>query len=93
MRYNIAINDKKFETQVGEISNGLAHVIVNGKSYEVLIENYADVESGGAPPVKQVKTPAPAASPAGFKTTPFFAENGCWKRYDYCPDSGSDYRG
>ncbi len=88
MKYNIAINDKKFETQVGEISNGLARVIVNGKSYEVLIENYADVESGGAPAVKQVK-----AAPAALQTSLFCTDNGCWKRYDYCPDSRFDYRG
>jgi len=71
MKYNIAVNDKKFETQVSEISNGLARVIVNGKSYEVVLENYADVESGGSKAVKQIKMPASVvACPAAFKSDP-----------------------
>jgi biotin carboxyl carrier protein len=46
MRYKIAIGDSKFDIEVGEIQAGVAEVAVNGKSYQVNIENYAEVAAG-----------------------------------------------
>ena len=46
MRYKIAIGDSKFDIEVGEIQAGTAEVAVNGKSYQVNIENYAEVAAG-----------------------------------------------
>ena len=43
MRYKIAIGDSKFDIEVGEIQAGTAEVAVNGKSYQVNIENYTEV--------------------------------------------------
>jgi len=43
MRYKIAIGDSKFDIEVGEIQAGVAEVAVNGKIYQVSIENYAEV--------------------------------------------------
>ena len=46
MRYKIAIGDSKFDIEVGEIQAGVAEVAVNGKSYQVNIENFAEVAAG-----------------------------------------------
>ena len=43
MRYKIAIGDSKFDIEVGEIQAGVAEVAVNGKSYQVNIENFSEV--------------------------------------------------
>ena len=67
MKYKIAIKDKKFEVEVGEVRDGLAQVFVNGESYEVVVENYAELVPGGA--ISQAQ-PAPAATPAAPKPTP-----------------------
>jgi biotin carboxyl carrier protein len=61
MKYKIAIDDKKFEVEVGEVRDGLAQVSVNGESYEVVVENYAEVAPGA---VISQPQPAPAAKPA-----------------------------
>jgi biotin carboxyl carrier protein len=57
MRYKIAIGDSKFDIEVGEIQEGTAEVAVNGKSYQVNIENYAEVvDAKGLRPRKTVTT-------------------------------------
>ena len=58
MNYKIAIKDKKFDVEVGEIRDGLAQVSVNQKPFEVKIENFADIMPSSAAP----SAPKPAAS-------------------------------
>jgi biotin carboxyl carrier protein len=73
MKYKIAVNDQKFEVEIKDISEGIAHVNVNGQPFDVLIENYGDITTGSTttvpvmPPVAApaaVKTPAPSPKPA-----------------------------
>ena len=73
MKYKISVNDQKFEVEIKDISEGVAHVNVNGQPYDVLIENYEDISAGSTttvpvtPPVAAptaVKTPAPSHKPA-----------------------------
>ena len=69
MKYKIAIKDKKFEVEVCEVRDGLAQVFVNGESYEVVVENYAELVPGGA--ISQAQAaPAPVATPAAPKPAP-----------------------
>jgi len=58
MNYKIAIKDKKFDVEVGEIRDGLAQVSVNQKPFEVKIENFADI----MPSAAATSAPKPAAS-------------------------------
>jgi len=46
MKYKIAIGDSKFDIEVGEIQAGVSEVTVNGQTYQVNIENYAEVATG-----------------------------------------------
>lgn len=71
MKYKIAINNKKFEVEVGEVRDGLAHVFVNGESYEVVVENYAELISGTVVPQSR---PAPAPSPTPAAPKPAVAK-------------------
>jgi len=58
MIYKIGIGDKKYEVEVGEISGGVALVMVNGNPHEVLIENYDEL----LPSMGSLQqAPAPAA--------------------------------
>ncbi len=59
MRYKIAIGDSKFDIEVGEIQAGVAEVAVNGKSYQVNIENYAEVAAGKGFHPRKTMTAAP----------------------------------
>ena len=67
MKYNIAIKEQTFEIEVGEISQGMARVNVNGLDYDVRIDNYP-----GATPSQTVmpnpalpkRTPAVPVAPA-----------------------------
>ncbi len=63
MKYNIAIGEKTFETEIGEIDNGLAKITVNGETYDVMIENFAEVSG----------TAEPAPSPAPVAPSPTFS--------------------
>jgi len=65
MKYKIAIGNNKFEVEVGKIENGRAQVSVNGESYDVMIENFAEVAPHSKAPQRE---PAPAATPAAPKT-------------------------
>lgn len=64
MKYKIAIGNNKFEVEVGKIENGHAQVSVNGESYDVMIENFAEVAPYSKAPQHE---PAPAATPAAPK--------------------------
>jgi biotin carboxyl carrier protein len=68
MVYKIAIKDKRFDIEIDEISNGTARVNVNGKTYDVTIENYEEIGADCAPPrqlmVQSIaQTPASAVKP------------------------------
>jgi len=65
MKYKIAIGNNKFEVEVGKIENGRAQVSVNGESYDVMIENFAEVAPHPKAPQRE---PAPAVTPAAPKT-------------------------
>ena len=70
MKYKIAVGEKKFEVEIGVIKDGLAQVTVNNQSYEVNIENYAEVT--GTDVIKQSRTtpvPSRATTPASPDTT------------------------
>ena len=43
MKYRIAVGEKKFEVEIGVIKDGLAQVTVNDETYEVNIENFAEI--------------------------------------------------
>ena len=70
MIYNIAIGDKKFEVEVGEIIGGIAAVKVDGQDYEVAIENYDEIAASAAPPQPVMAQPAVQAAPRVTRTTP-----------------------
>ena len=67
MKYKIAVNDQKFEVEIKDIKEGIAHVNVNGQTFNVLIENYEDI-AAGSPPLRpapsRVAAPAAAITPA-----------------------------
>jgi biotin carboxyl carrier protein len=46
MKYKIAIDEKKFEVEIGDIEDGRAQVTVNNRDYDVNIENYAELNAG-----------------------------------------------
>ena len=46
MKYKIAVNDRTFEVEINDIKEGMAQVNVDGRSYDVLIENYEDIAAG-----------------------------------------------
>jgi biotin carboxyl carrier protein len=68
MRYQIAIGDRKYDVEIGTIKEGVALVTVNAMTYEVAIENYAEVVAGraevGQPEVRPLPTRARAATDA-----------------------------
>lgn len=43
MRYKISVDNSKFDIEIGEIQAGTAEVAVNGETFQVNIENYAEV--------------------------------------------------
>ena len=57
MKYKIAVNDRTFEVEINSIKEGIAQVNVDGRPYDVLIENYKDITAGS-------KTLSPALVPA-----------------------------
>jgi biotin carboxyl carrier protein len=59
MNYKIAIKDKKFDVEIGEIRDGLAQVTVDHKPFEVKIENYAEIVPSAAAPAAPKPAPAP----------------------------------
>ena len=74
MKYNIAVNDQKFEVEIKDIKEGIAQVNVNGQPFDVLIENYEDITAGSptlrsapsrvvAPVSAAAPTPAPSPKP------------------------------
>jgi biotin carboxyl carrier protein len=72
MIYKIAIKDKKFEVEIGDVVGGEASVTVDGIPYDVVIENYAEIGAGLASepavaPAPARQRPAAAPSPAPRK--------------------------
>jgi biotin carboxyl carrier protein len=62
MGYSLSVGGKKFEVEIEEIDDGYARVSVNKRTYEVKVENFADV-AAGIPPTADVPT-APFKKPA-----------------------------
>ena len=65
MKYKIAINNQKFEIEIGKIDGDIAQVNVNGEGFEVWIENYDEIISGpsdlkSSPPVRTSPPAVPA---------------------------------
>ena len=63
MLYKIAIGENKYDVEVGEVAEGVAKVSVNGKDYEVAVENFDEVAAGISPPLQSM-APQTAAAPA-----------------------------
>jgi biotin carboxyl carrier protein len=61
MKYEIVIDEKKFEVEIGDIEDGRAQVTVNNQGYDVNIENYSELTAGGE---IRSRNPAPAQIPA-----------------------------
>jgi len=64
MIYKIAIKDKKFEVEIGDVAGGAASVTVDGIPYDVMIENYDEIGAGlasepAAAPAPAYRSPAP----------------------------------
>jgi biotin carboxyl carrier protein len=61
MKYDISINQKKYEIEIGAISNGTAQVTVNSFPYQVQVEKQADrhIPAPAVPPPARI--PAPVA--------------------------------
>ncbi len=77
MKYQISVGENKYDIEIGPIRDGVAMVTVNMTPYEVKIENFGEVVSGGActatpptassvpqPPLTQIFTHLPEAPPA-----------------------------
>ena len=64
MIYKIAIKDRKFEVEIGEVAGGTACVTVNGVPYDVVVENYDEIGTGLA------STPSAAPAPIGEMAAP-----------------------
>jgi biotin carboxyl carrier protein len=69
MIYKIAIRDKKFEVEIGDVAGGAASVTVDGIPYDVVIENYDEIGAGLAPepatapaPARRIPAPTPSAA-------------------------------
>jgi biotin carboxyl carrier protein len=68
MKYQLKIKDKGFTVDIGEIKAGSVQVVVNGRSYDVLIENSAVPPS--APTVSAEPVRAPATAPPLVEPVP-----------------------
>ena len=62
MRYQIAVGDSKFDVEIGEILAGVAEVAVNGQTYQVNIENYAEVAAGSGLQARKTMPTAPRSA-------------------------------
>ncbi len=59
MKYQLEINKKKYDVTISSVSGSTAKVIVNGATYDVLLNNFPDVSSA---PVKIADSlPSPTA--------------------------------
>jgi biotin carboxyl carrier protein len=66
MKYNISVNDQKFEIEIKDIKESIAQVNVNGQPFDVLIENYHDIKTGST---ASVPVTPHVAEPAAVRTT------------------------
>jgi biotin carboxyl carrier protein len=67
MKYNISIKEQTFEIEVGEISQGMAQVNVNGTDYDVRINDYPKAAPSQTMMPSQAipqRTPVAPAAPA-----------------------------
>jgi biotin carboxyl carrier protein len=67
MKYKIAVNDRTFEVEINDIKEGIAQVNVDGRPYDVLIENYEDIADGSknlSPALSRAAAPAPGTIPS-----------------------------
>jgi biotin carboxyl carrier protein len=67
MKYKIAVNDRTFEVEINDIKEGIAQVNVDGRPYDVLIENYEDIAAGSknlSPALSRAAAPAPGTIPS-----------------------------
>jgi biotin carboxyl carrier protein len=62
-KYKIAVGENKYEVEIGAIQNGVAMVTVNTAPYEVKIENFREVVSGGAASARVATTPSSSERP------------------------------
>jgi len=62
MKYKIAVGEKKFEVEIGEVRDGHAQVTVNNATYDINIENYPEImgEITGARETGRTRSPASA---------------------------------
>jgi biotin carboxyl carrier protein len=65
MKYQLKIKDKDFTVDIGEIKAGSVQVVVNGQSYDVLIENSAAPPSAQTVSAEPVRVPATAPPEVG----------------------------
>ena len=67
MKYNISVKEQTFEIEVGEISQGMARVNVNGTDYDVRIDHYPNAAPSQTimpSPVIPQRTYVPPAAPS-----------------------------
>ncbi len=69
MRYNLSIGEQKFELEVGEITEGTVPVEVNGKVYQVVIENFNQQVSNPPSSPPKVTSPVTAGRPQVSRPT------------------------
>lgn len=70
MKYQLAIGGNRYEVEIGLIRDGVALVTVNTVTYEVAIENYAEVVAGRAQVGRPEIRPLPATAPAATGVAP-----------------------
>jgi len=63
MKYQLVIGTNRYDVEIQSIREGVALVTVNTKSYEVAIENYAEVTAGEPAARHQAISAAPAPAP------------------------------
>jgi glutaconyl-CoA/methylmalonyl-CoA decarboxylase subunit gamma len=63
MGYSLSIGGKKFEVEIGQIVDGQARVSVNNQSYDVTVENFAEVTIGILPAAAAHAPAAPVKKP------------------------------
>jgi biotin carboxyl carrier protein len=63
MGYRISVGGKKFDVEIGPIVDGQARVSVNNRSYDVVVENFAEV-AAGIPPAAAAEASAIPAKPS-----------------------------
>jgi glutaconyl-CoA/methylmalonyl-CoA decarboxylase subunit gamma len=63
MGYKISVAGKKFDVEIGSIVDGQTRVSVNGRFYDVMVENFVEV-TAGLPAIAAAEAPATPVKPA-----------------------------